>query len=128
MAPPKYQPLGAHEDADITSPSSSRFTPDSEDEEKTRVGSFSDEEDGLELGELSKDRVTRSRTMDKEELTLFDDGREFTEKEERGVLRKLDRKVVLFVAGLYLLSFLDRSSEFSLGVMGERGEDVLIGD
>jgi len=104
----KYDALDTHEDADITSPSSSRFTPDSEDEEKTRVGSYSDEEDGLELDELSKDRVSRP---DKEELTLFDDGREFTEKEEARVLRKLDRKVVLFVAGLYLLSFLDRSSK-----------------
>jgi len=114
MAPPKYQSLDAHEDADITSPSSSRFTPDSEDEEKTRVGSFSDDEGGLELGELSKDRVTRDNFKEQDEqLTLFDDGREFTEKEEKGVLRKLDRKVVLFVAGLYLLSFLDRSSEFS---------------
>ena len=31
--------------------------------------------------------------------------------EERAVVRKLDRRLVLFVAALYLLSFLDRSSK-----------------
>ncbi len=31
--------------------------------------------------------------------------------EERAVIRKLDRRLVLFVALLYMLSFLDRSSK-----------------
>lgn len=35
----------------------------------------------------------------------------FTADEERVVVRKLDRHLVLFVAFLYMLSFLDRSSE-----------------
>lgn len=34
----------------------------------------------------------------------------YTAEEERGVVRKFDRRLVLFVALLYLLSFLDRSS------------------
>ena len=34
----------------------------------------------------------------------------YTPDEERAVVRKLDRKLVLFVALLYMLSFLDRSS------------------
>jgi len=34
----------------------------------------------------------------------------FSADEERRVVRKLDRRMVLFVALLYLLSFLDRSS------------------
>lgn len=34
----------------------------------------------------------------------------FTSEEERAVIRKLDRHLVLFVAFLYMLSFLDRSS------------------
>ncbi|KAF2395693.1 MFS general substrate transporter [Trichodelitschia bisporula] len=34
----------------------------------------------------------------------------YTGEEERRVLRKMDRGVVLFIAGLYLLSFLDRSN------------------
>lgn len=35
----------------------------------------------------------------------------FTPDEEKTVVRKLDRHLVLFVAFLYMLSFLDRSSE-----------------
>ncbi|KAK3991289.1 high-affinity nicotinic acid transporter [Cladorrhinum sp. PSN332] len=34
----------------------------------------------------------------------------YTEEEERAVVRKFDRKLVVFVAGLYLLAFLDRSN------------------
>ena len=34
----------------------------------------------------------------------------FTLQEERDVIQKFDRRLVLFVAFLYLLSFLDRSS------------------
>ena len=37
---------------------------------------------------------------------------EYTVAEERGVVRKFDRKLVPFLALLYLLSFLDRSSKF----------------
>jgi hypothetical protein len=35
----------------------------------------------------------------------------YTPDEDRAVLRRLDRKLVLFMALLYCLSFLDRSSE-----------------
>ena len=35
----------------------------------------------------------------------------YTPEEERAVVRKLDRRLVLFVAFLYMLSFLDRSSK-----------------
>jgi len=38
----------------------------------------------------------------------------YTPDEERAVLRKFDRRLVLFVALLYMLSFLDRSSWFPL--------------
>ena len=40
--------------------------------------------------------------------------REFTVEEENVVIRKLDRHLVLFIAFLYMLSFLDRSSESNL--------------
>ena len=36
----------------------------------------------------------------------------FTTDEEKAVVRKLDRRLVLFIAFLYMLSFLDRSSEY----------------
>lgn len=35
----------------------------------------------------------------------------YTCDEERAVVKKLDRRLVLFVAFLYMLSFLDRSSK-----------------
>ena len=38
--------------------------------------------------------------------------RKFTPEEEKAVVRKLDRRLVLFLAFLYMLSFLDRSSEY----------------
>lgn len=38
----------------------------------------------------------------------------YTPDEERAVVRKFDRKLVLFVALLYMLSFLDRSSMWFL--------------
>lgn len=41
----------------------------------------------------------------------------YTPEEERAVVKKFDRKLVLFVALLYMLSFLDRSSEFWLSVV-----------
>jgi hypothetical protein len=37
----------------------------------------------------------------------------YTPDEERAVVRKFDRRLVLFVALLYMLSFLDRSSAYS---------------
>ena len=37
----------------------------------------------------------------------------YTPDEEQAVIRKLDRRLVLFVALLYMLSFLDRSSKYS---------------
>lgn len=36
----------------------------------------------------------------------------YTPDEEQAVIRKLDRRLVLFVALLYMLSFLDRSSNY----------------
>lgn len=49
----------------------------------------------------------------------FDDAAEengrqlYSPHEERAVIQKLDRRLVLFVAFLYMLSFLDRSSKSS---------------
>lgn len=40
----------------------------------------------------------------------------FTADEEKVVVRKLDRHLVLFIAFLYMLSFLDRSSKSDRGL------------
>lgn len=55
-----------------------------------------DEEDG-------KDIQSRSGISDLSES--------YTQQEERAIVRKFDRRLVLFMALLYLLSFLDRSSQ-----------------
>jgi hypothetical protein len=41
----------------------------------------------------------------------------YTPDEERAVVRKFDRRLVIFVALLYMLSFLDRSSMLPLRVV-----------
>ena len=61
---------------------------------KRSLGSISDESDDFE---------NAAEESGKEFYSSF---------EERAVIKKLDRRLVLFVALLYMLSFLDRSSEF----------------
>ncbi|KAK5092853.1 hypothetical protein LTR70_006041 [Exophiala xenobiotica] len=50
--------------------------------------------------EKRQTRLTRANTLSKD----------YTEKEELAVIKEFDRKLVLFLAFLYLLSFLDRSN------------------
>jgi hypothetical protein len=45
----------------------------------------------------------------------------YTPDEDRRVLKKLDRRLVAFMALLYMLSFLDRSSEYFLHLEGSEG-------
>lgn len=59
----------------------------------------SDEEDSSELRRRRRRRPGRKEFM-------------YTEEEERKVVRKLDLHLVGFLALLYMLSFLDRSSKF----------------
>ena len=47
----------------------------------------------------------------------------YTSEEERAVVRKLDRRLVLFLALLYLLSFVDRSSKIQAILPLERRTD-----
>jgi hypothetical protein len=108
-----------------SSTSNARLTPDSD----------SDDSD-LEIGELGESFKLQRRVKDEEkrgeleedseddDVGYRDSGRRrasvstvqsyqlYTPDEERAVVRKFDRKLVLFVALLYMLSFLDRSSEF----------------
>ena len=72
--------------------------------------SFAEEE--LELHELT--------TLDDSDGEEFEEHQElvsqryglYSPEEDKKVLKKLDRRVVLFISFLYLLSFLDRSSEY----------------
>jgi len=60
----------------------------------------SDESDGDDEDKRRLARARRANTLSKD----------YTEDEETAVIKKFDRKLVLFLAFLYLLSFLDRSS------------------
>lgn len=70
---------------------------DDEDDEEEEEG-----EDEAEKYGRRRRRATSISTVQSFQL--------YTPDEERAVVRKFDRKLVLFVALLYMLSFLDRSS------------------
>ena len=55
-----------------------------------------------------EEKPSRPRRSKKARFLLY------TPEEERAVLRKLDTRLVLFMALLYMLSFLDRSSKYSV--------------
>jgi hypothetical protein len=129
----QYERVTSIEEANMVSTSSSRSTPEDydDDEEKTRVGSYEQDEEGMELEEFSK-----RRAADREEDISENEGEEqlhsnrptFTQAEEERVLRKLDRRVVLFVALLYLLSFLDRSNIGNARIAGLERDLKLSGE
>ncbi len=80
-------------------------------------------QDSIELEHLSRslDDADDAGYGRKRRLSSFSDddsddategtGELYSPIEERAVIRKLDRRLVLFVALLYMLSFLDRSSK-----------------
>lgn len=154
MSFPKYEPIKAeaekpHGDSG-SAESSSRLTPDSDSEDEQALEDLEDE-DGLELKELG--RHVRNRTRgegagvgaDGEEESESDEednrlqGRKsrrrtsvasfelYTPDEEHRVRRKLDTRLVLFVALLYLISFLDRSNIGNAKVAGLT-EDLRMSD
>jgi hypothetical protein len=69
-------------------------------ETKSRLDDDDDDEGYESHGEFKS--TSRSRISD------------YSPEEEREVVKKLDRKLVLFLAILYLLSFLDRSSQLNI--------------
>lgn len=66
------------------------------------------DDDPLDSGRVSVSTATSGRSYGKLRKLRY------TPEEERTVVKKFDRRLVLFVALLYMLSFLDRSSEFCL--------------
>ena len=91
---------GGYEMKDIT-----RNQRHTEDSEISIDGNFDDwENDDEKRPELHRHR--RSSTSTVQSFMLY------TPDEERSIIRKFDRRLVLFVAFLYMLSFLDRSSMY----------------
>lgn len=108
-----------------SSTSNARLTPDSDSEDSD-----------LDMGDVGESFKLQHRPRDAEKGDIAEDGEEdseeeyhdrggrrasvstthsfqlYTPDEERAIVKKFDRKLVLFVALLYMLSFLDRSSMF----------------
>lgn len=94
-----------------------RLTPDtgSDDEEEDEYGD--DVKDGAEGYELQEGVGRKDDDEDEGASSSFDDERRprrqrqlYTPEEEQAVVRKFDRRLVVFMAFLYMLSFIDRSS------------------
>jgi len=131
---PNSNPLALSESSNTSSsPTNTRLTPNSDDDESdpemletgesirlpSRRGQvidekamLEDEEEGIEEEEQDegeyKEFLTRQRR--RESMSTVQSYQLYTPDEERAVIRKFDRRLVLFVALLYMLSFLDRSS------------------
>lgn len=67
--------------------------------------------DELELHELTNIDDDDGKGSDEHQELVSRRYDLYSPEENKKVLKKLDRRVVLFIAFLYLLSFLDRSSE-----------------
>lgn len=90
-----------------------------EEEQDLEGSDFSDGNSDDDTHTLRQGQSTRRASIQSFEL--------YTPDEERAVLRKLDSKLVLFVALLYLLSFLDRSNIGNAKVAGMK-QDLSLSD
>lgn len=79
-------------------------------EQKDPFFSSSSHNDGSDDDEVYELNERGSRETDGANDNRLRHGFTFTAEEERAVVNKFDRRLVLFVAFLYMLSFLDRSS------------------
>lgn len=75
-----------------------------------------DDDDAFERSRPGNRRFSRTSTVASFQL--------YTPDEEATVRRKFDRRLVLFVALLYMLSFLDRSSTISLALQISRPSSI----
>lgn len=73
-------------------------------------GSYNDGDDG----DQGRADASTSRRRHRGSTSTVASFQLYTPDEEQAVVRKFDRRLVLFVALLYLLSFLDRSSTYHL--------------
>lgn len=107
---------------DGPSSSGTRYTPDS-DSDDSDFG-FQDEHEGQSI-QLKRAKTNSGvnvyvdeedeglgRSQRRASISTVQSYQLYTPDEERAVVKKFDRRLVLFVALLYMLSFLDRSSEY----------------
>lgn len=79
------------------------------------------DEDGEEEKGISDLPSRRGSTATDKTFMLY------TPDEERSVVRKFDRRLVLFIALLYILSFLDRSSKCRLSFERDTDKAQMLG-
>lgn len=93
-----------------SSPERSPMTPDSDSE-----GGIGEPSNSLRLKRINHARHIEDAGEEGKSFLPQDQRpgvlESYSKAEEKRVLKKLDRKLVLFMALLYMLSFLDRSSE-----------------
>lgn len=77
----------------------------------SRAGRAVGDDEDEEEEEDEDDREKYGRRRRGTSISTVQSFQLYTPDEERAVVRKFDRRLVLFVALLYMLSFLDRSSE-----------------
>ncbi|KAH8679069.1 major facilitator superfamily domain-containing protein [Tricladium varicosporioides] len=110
-----------------SSTSNTRFTPQSDEQDSDLELDGAAESYQLRPRERDEEKVWNTEAMDEDEngeeeeytgeterrrgsISTVQSYQLYTPDEERAVVRKFDRKLVLFVALLYMLSFLDRSN------------------
>jgi hypothetical protein len=69
---------------------------------------------GSHHGSFDQDEVSSEEDSEKEDVRpvkrVGSRSKEYSREEEQAIVRKFDRRLTLFIALLYMLSFLDRSS------------------
>lgn len=122
MAARKLSPdMPSDELSPHSSSASNAMTPDSDSDSDLEIDELGESyklqrrgNDGEKAGDLDEDTEDEEGYADsgrrRASVSTVQSYQLYTPDEERAVVRKFDRKLVLFVALLYMLSFLDRSS------------------
>lgn len=116
------QDTAASDDTQESGSTNTRFTPPSDSDDASERDPFSgndvrDVEKSIPLRPIpSRRSYEESHDGSKDAPRPTSGGKYllYSPQEERGVIWKFDRRVVLFMALLYMLSFLDRSSKSQL--------------
>jgi hypothetical protein len=109
-APTKTTPESDADDSDFESVSALRGGGHTFELRKIRNSS----EKGSHHGSFDQEEASSEDDSEKEDVRpmrrVGSRSKEYTHAEEQAIVRKFDRRLTLFIALLYMLSFLDRSS------------------
>jgi hypothetical protein len=112
-APTQTTPESDADDSDVESVSALREGGHNFELRKIRNSS----EKGSHNGSFDQEEASSEDDSEKEDLRparrVGSRSKEYTHEEEQAIVRKFDRRLTLFIALLYMLSFLDRSSQTS---------------